>query len=219
MRREFVSFPKSGRSWLRYALTLAGVADSIVFHHDGCEYSERSMPPHDLDFGARLARHSHGGKIVYMGRDPRDVMVSLFHQVRGRMSNVFDFRGDLSEFLRHPYFGAHNLRDFSRQWEQICERGLALRVTYEECSRDFPKVLRRVLAYYDLPVADDVFEGAARGATFEQMKRREDSGTFPDPWLRLRNGAPKMRRGIVGSHRIELCHDDIRLLDQLFASP
>lgn len=144
-------------------------------------------------------------------------MVSLYHQVTGRMSDVFAFSDGLSEFLRHPYFGAHTLREFSDQWRQLCKQGIALPVTYEECTTDLPGVLRRVLEHYDLPFTRDAVEHASERASFERMKAVEDSGTFPDPWLRRRNGASKMRRGVVGSHRTELTDSDLKYLAAVFA--
>ena len=48
-KRELISFPKSGRTWLRYALHLLGVEETIRFHHDGFEYSDPTRPALDFD--------------------------------------------------------------------------------------------------------------------------------------------------------------------------
>lgn len=216
LTREFISFPKSGRSWLRYALTLAGVTDDIRFHHDGFEYNDGSCPLLDFDFQARLERCAAVDRIVYLHRDPRDVMVSLFHQVTGRFKDFFNYQKSIGEFIRDPYFGARNLAEFQRQWDDIAARGRVLRITYEQCHTRFDTVLSAVLRYYEFPLSGISLEQIARDSSFERMKEVESSATFERPWLRPRNGAPKVRRGIVGNYRDELSPADVAFLNDLF---
>ncbi len=85
MHRHLISYPKSGRTWLRYSLTLLNVADQVRFQHDGSEYKDVSCPQRNFDYDARLERHSNLDRIVYLSRDPRDIMLSLYFQITGRM--------------------------------------------------------------------------------------------------------------------------------------
>jgi hypothetical protein len=187
MDRQFISFPKSGRTWLRYALTQLGVADKICFHHDGFEYNDGTNPPLDFDYSKRLARYNYSNRIVYLHRDPRDVMVSLFYQITGRFAEFFNFHGTISEFMRDPYFGAENLQRCRCQWAALCEDGRALAISYEACHADFPR-----------------------------MKAVEQSGEFGECWLQLRNAEPKVRRGRIGSFIDDLAPADIAYLDTIF---
>jgi hypothetical protein len=215
MDRQFISYPKSGRSWIRYTLHLLALEKLIRFHHDGCEFSDSTKPPLALDFARRLAIYSNRGRVVYLRRDPRDVMVSLYYQVKGRMRDVFDFKGDISSFIRNEYFGAANLIEFDRQWQQLCQRGLALGVNYEECHESLQGVVRKILIWYDLDVSDRELREACEGATFEKMRAVELKGEFDQPWLRPRNGATKTRRGVVGGYTDTLSDADIAFLEQL----
>lgn len=217
--RDLVSFPKSGRSWVRFALVHAGVADQIRFHHDGFEYNDGGLPPFDFDMERRLARYRTVDRVVYLDRDPRDVIVSLYFQVTGRFKDFFKYTGSLSEFIRHPYFGAQNLGEFQRQWTALCRQGVALQISYEDCHRDLEAVLRSVLAYYGLHVEAEALRRACQAASFDNMKQVEESGSFAEPWLRLRNGAPKVRRGVVGGFRAMLSEDDIAFLNATFDIP
>jgi len=216
MDRQFVSYPKSGRSWIRYVLHLLAVDNCIHFHHDGCEFSDPSKPPLALDFVVRDETYSNGGRIVYLKRDPRDVMVSLYFQIKGRMQDVFDYEGDISAFIRDEYFGAVNLLEFDRQWRELCRRGLALCVTYESCHENLDGVMRKILAWYELDASDHELRAACEGAKFQKMRAVELGGEFGEPWLRPRNGAAKTRRGIVGGYADSLSTADIAFLDQLF---
>jgi hypothetical protein len=218
MHRQFVSYPKSGRTWLRYALVELGLESQIRFHHDGFEFNDGRRPPLDFDFEARLRRVQTFDRTVYLTRDPRDVLVSLYHQVTGRFRDFFDYSGSISDFIRDPYFGAEPLIKFRRQWEELARRGLALEVSYEECHRDFPAVLARLVSHYRFDVPQSAVVAAAERASFTNMRRLERSGVFKEPWLRERNGAPKVRRGVVGAHRDELCPVDRDYLDDRFGA-
>lgn len=216
MRREFISFPKSGRSWLRFALHRLGVADRIAFHHDGFEYNNGIKPPLDFDFAARRARYGDGRPIVYLSREPRDVMVSLYHQVTGRFADFFEYAGSISEFIRDPYFGAANLAAFQAQWSTLCAEGVALPITYEACHADFRAVLGRVLAHYGLVLPPSALDEVVKTASFAEMRQLETSGSFSEPWLRPRNGAPKVRKGEVGGYAAALSAEDLTYLDEVF---
>jgi hypothetical protein len=217
MQREFVSYPKSGRTWIRYVLYRLGVENLIRFHHDGCEFSGPVGEPLALDFTARLHRAREAGPIVYLSRDPRDLIVSLYFQITGRMRDIYSFDGDISSFIRDEYFGAGNLYAFHRQWSELCRRGLALHVTYEACHRKLEDVIRQILDWYGLSVANREVRAACESAEFQRMQEVELSGRFEYPWLRPRNGATKTRQGVVGSHAASLPADDIAYLNRLFA--
>jgi Sulfotransferase domain len=213
--RELISFPKSGRTWLRYALRLLGVEEAIVFHHDGFEYADPTRPPLDFNFRARRRRILGVDNVVYLERDPRDIMVSLYHQITGR-HQYFNYHGTLSEFIRDPYFGARNLAEFRRQWNQICASGTALRISYEELHSDFGNVVRAVLSYYELHCPTVDLDELTKKCSFRAMREVEERGDFPDHWLRLQNGHPKTRRGQIGGFRDALCGEDIKFLDSIF---
>lgn len=216
MNREFVSYPKSGRSWIRYMLFLSGHAKEVRFHHDGFEFNDGSKPPLDFDVDRRLRRYGEADRVVYLERDPRDVMVSLYYQVVGRFRDYFNYRGSISDFIRDPYFGAENLARFRSVWDEVlADRGF-MKVTYEAFHADTAASLQGVLDYLHLPVDRAALDGTVAAASLGRMREVEEAGTFPEPWLRKRNGEPKVRRGEVGGFRGELHGADIEYLDQVF---
>lgn len=216
MNRQFVSYPKSGRTWIRYILAQLGLDDRIAFHHDRFEFNDGNRPPHDFDLRGRLESYAAVDRLVYLERDPRDVMVSLYHQVTGRFRDFFSYEGTLSEFLRDDYFGAANLHRFRTMWDELVPRLGCLRISYEQCHRDIEGTIRTLLDYYDLRVDPDRLAEAVGRSGFDEMKRVEQSRTYEQPWLRPRNGAPKVRRGVVGGFRETLGPDDIAYLDAIF---
>ena len=144
-------------------LGICGYSDAVAFRHDGFEFNDASRPPHDFNLESRsLARYSPNSKVVYLDRDPRDVMVSLFHQVTGRFRDFFGYDGSISHFIRDDYFGAHVLLDFRTMWLEILAQRNFLCVSYEQLHDDAESVLVRVLDYCEL-----VCTGSAIAAAVE----------------------------------------------------
>jgi len=216
MDRQFVSFPKSGRTWIRYILSQLNCDQLVHFHHDRFEFSDGCKPPHCFSTLDRLVCYAETEKLIYMDRDPRDVMVSLFHQITGRFGNVFEYRGNLSEFLRDDYFGAENLKRFRDMWAIIVgDRGF-FRVSYEDCHLNVTSVLRQILRYYEIEVSQAQLTDAIGRGSLANMKKIEASMQFPEPWLRYRNNSPKVRQGAVGAFREVLDPADILFLNEVF---
>ncbi|WP_207263998.1 class I SAM-dependent methyltransferase [Desulfovibrio sp. Huiquan2017] len=212
----FVSFPKSGRSWVRYILTELGLADAYHFGHDGFEFNDGSLPEHDFSVEKRLERFAQCEKVVLLRRNPYDVIVSLYHQVTGRFKDFFRYEGTLSDFIRDPYFGAAVLRDHFAMWEEIRRNRDVFVLTYEDLHADTFTAMRKLLRYCGVEVDDAALREAVEKGDFANMKRLEKSGRFPAPWLRLRNGAPKVRKGKVNGYREEMDAGDIAYLDGVF---
>src|SRR5688572_17508542 len=92
-----VSFPTCGRTWLRVMLGRVhrraerdpGVSCSVATHDDDAQWKA----PEDVDIDKSRYR---GTRVVLLVRDPRDVIVSLYHQRRGRHGG---YGGTLAEFL------------------------------------------------------------------------------------------------------------------------
>ena len=197
MKRHFVSYPKSGRTWIRYILAQLDLEQHVRFHHDGFEFNDGARPAHDFDVARRLRAYSDVEKLIYLERDPRDVMVSLYYQVTGRFDDFFDYKGSISEFIRDDYFGANNLARFRKMWSEISARRSCLVLSYEECHDDTLGTLRKLLDCCGFDVNRARLSEAIANAAFDKMKSYEESEAFPQPWLRPRNRAPKVRQGKV----------------------
>jgi Sulfotransferase domain len=216
MRRELISYPKSGRSRLRYGLYHLGLDREIRFHHDGFEFNDAAKPVHNFSVESRLQRLAPADRVVFLRRDPRDVLVSLYHQVTGRFRDFFRYPGTLADFIRDPYFGAEVLREFYAMWDAICAQRDVLVVRYEECAVDAAAVFARVGSYFGFELPLNQWQSAADASSFENMKRVEESGEFEKGWLKKRNGHAKVRRGKVGGFVEALPPADVTYLNGIF---
>ena len=68
MQRHFVSYPKSGRTWVRYILRQLGIDNLVVFHHDGFEFNDGKRPPHDFDLVRRKQTYACIDKVIHLSR-------------------------------------------------------------------------------------------------------------------------------------------------------
>ena len=203
-----VSLPKSGRTWLRFML------DQLSVHLD-------YRHPESL---APVPKAWRRKKIVYLHRDPRDVLVSLwFFEVR-RLGRP---RGSLSDLLASPEYGLESLIRTNLAWKKALENsGKALLLRYEDLHADTAGELGRVLRFVGgRNCAEEAIAKAVEEGRFEAMRALEESGEGAGLYGEaLEPGDPsdpetyKVRRGKAGGWRDYFAPGDIekaqRLLDR-----
>ena len=237
-----ISYPKSGRTWLRVllgkalclhyglgteslldtpALTAAAGISRTDFSHDGTD-------PHDgLDY-ASLSEDKgayRDKKVIFLARDVRDILVSSYFEAT-RRSFLFDangrslFGGTLSEFVRSPVFGARKVAAFYDIWarRQTVPKDFLL-ISYEQLHAAPGELMLKALRFIGAAeIAQNHIAEAASFANFENMRRLEQSNLFDDP--RLQSGDPsdpesyKVRRGVVGGYVDYLVREDIAHIER-----
>jgi hypothetical protein len=232
-----VSYPKSGRTWLRMligktlcdrcglpedqmldtlALTQAAGLPATVFSHDGSSNTEARH----LRRLVRNKEEYRPKRVLYLSRDPRDVVISCFFQT-SRRTEQFD--GDLSDFIRDPHYGIRKILTFTSIWQdaQRIPREFEV-VRYEAMKADPEKALRTVLEYMGiLDLSNETVAAAVEFSKFENMKKMEQNRQFSGS--RMRPGASgdpesnKVRRGIVGGYVDYLSDADVAYCDAALA--
>ena len=216
-----VSWPKTGRTWLRillgkaialhnnadtdnvldtFSLSRPAACDTTMFSHGGRFHL--FDPTHFEQL--RFASQRFGGKkVVFLTRDIRDTLVSSFFQ-ESKRTEVF--KGDIGEFIRDPQLGARKVIAFYNLWyenqgavEDFCP------VTYESLHRDPVAELARLLGFLGLNnIQPDLVRAAVEFGDFGNMRKLETSGTFNDSMMRPGRDndseSLKVRRGKVGGY-------------------
>ena len=227
----FVSYPKCGRTWLRFMLQqyleLCGSntqqfkdkfylglpgGQIIKFEHDQGSWVLAPLRIDRLSFN--VSKYIER-KVIFMARDPRDVLVSSWYHLKFRERT---YRGSLSEFIRDDLVGIHKVVSFMNMWlENSHIPDDFFLITYEQLHSDPLTSFHRLLDFIGIAVSYSALQTAVEEGSFEKMKRMELKGTLKEPWMKpgskdLRNSM-KIRRGKVGSFYEELSEEDIEFLN------
>jgi hypothetical protein len=227
-----LSYPKAGRTWLRalmgkalvdqyglpehrmlnvYALTRAAGLPVVSFDHDGSAQLEgRRFDEMPTDRSVYRDK-----RVLLMGRDVRDNLVSAYFQATRRI-NVF--WGPISAFIRHDVYGIDKILAFYRIWDanrQVPRQFEFLR--YEDLHRDTAGTLARVLAFLGADIPAPVVAGAVEYCRFENLRQAETKNRFRTDVLSTPDlGDPeafKVRKGKVGNYAEYLSPEDIAYID------
>lgn len=146
-----------------------------------------------------------GKKIIFLHRDPRDVLVSIwFHECR-RQGVI---RGALSDFMADPRYGLEQIIQANLAWKGIADASPAgLVLSYEDLQRDTAGELQRVVRFLrGRSSPERGIEEAVAAGRFDRMREAEISGIgarLYGPALEPADPADedsfKTRRGKIGA--------------------
>ncbi|MEW9857046.1 sulfotransferase domain-containing protein [Novosphingobium sp. M1R2S20] len=230
-----VSFPKSGRTWLRYLLScyLAELAElgfqpdlATTFRvlpnfdrspHRGVEGFVGKRPNLPLILVSHLPfdeRLFLDRPVIFLVRDPRDVIVSAyFHATRHK--RVFD--GPVGAFLDDPTYGLPALISFTNGWAGALTTRRHLVRSYEALHSDTEEAVTGILHFLGVSVDDGALERAIALAQFDRMRKREQEQGIPDheydradaQSLRMRSGKAQAFGDVLSpteaDHVLEAC--------------
>ncbi|WP_150291993.1 sulfotransferase domain-containing protein [Sphingobium estronivorans] len=211
-----VSYPKSGRTWLRYLLSCYLAESAQLGFEPDLTSTFRVLPNFDRDpvrgIDAFVGRSSDAAlplilvshlpyrerlfldrPVLFLVRDPRDVIVSAyFHATRHKKT----FAGDIAAFLNEPKYGLAALTGYLNGWAD----GLAGRphhlISYEHMLAQPAPTVAGILSFLGVEPEGDLVARAVAAAQFDRMRDKERDGGIPghdydrndDQSLRMRSG-------------------------------
>jgi hypothetical protein len=235
-----VSYPKSGRTWLR-ALIGKYFADQnrlpqqsmfntkflkldtgvpfsrLCFTHAG---SEMKREVSYQNFSVNL-RDFADKRVTLLGRDIKDTIVSAYFQAHKRLG-VFD--GSISNFIRTDEFGVRKILSFYSAWlENIEKIDDLLLIMYEELHADTAGTLRRVLHFLgESTIHEASLASSVAFSSFQNLKKVEGENRFGHSRLHVADGEDpesyKVRKGKVGGFSQYLSEEDIKYIDGVISS-
>jgi hypothetical protein len=240
-----ISYPKCGRTWLRLMMGRAicrhfhlPETEDVLFLRSNRRYhpqAPRLMIIHDNrpmlrtpeELETSKARY-RTKKVIFLARDPRDVIVSSYFEMknRGRLfgDNPYEvhratFDGSLPEFIGQRRGGFDTLLTYYNIWAQNRRIPKSfLLVRYEDMKADPGRELRRVLDFLGLQaISQATIDEAVSYASFENMRKMESEGRFQSGMLRPADQSNqesyKTRSGNTKGYLDHLGPDDIEALD------
>lgn len=229
-----VSFPKSGRTWVRnilsqywsdlyeenvdyeFGLTRKTITHSvnyprIYFTHNYFDYlQDVEVSLHEL-MDAKWLIHS---KPAFLFRHPLDVTVSYFYHKKFREKI---FGGSLEEFILSPVYGVERCCQFMLQMISLSDDiPSSFNFSYENLKVHPLKTLCNLLKYWEVDINENKLEKAVKLSAFSEMRKREvlslkEAGNN-QVFSRLRYGndvnlepnAMKVRKGIIAGYKDEI---------------
>lgn len=214
-----LSYPKCGRTWLRVMLgkTLAlhfGLGDINYLANDlFADTDAKSLRirvshddnPHWKEPG-KLSRKKwryRRQKVVFLVRDPRDVVVSMYFE-RSRREQV-DV-GSMSDFLEASVGSLDTIIEYYNIWAANRDQARDfLMIRYEDLQQGAAVELRRLLDFIGLSeVSNEHIAEAVEYSSFGNMRKMELGGEVSSGRLNPRDPSDKesfkTRKGIVGGY-------------------
>jgi hypothetical protein len=220
-----VSFPKAGRTWLRSILGYAiakeyGLPESDVLDLWLLSKQVPAAPrirvthacdPHKKTPSAITleGRKYIGKRVLFLARDPRDLLVSLYHHESNRRPALGMAGGPsasaVSELIDRHEGGLASLVYFYNLWAAPSGIDVA-HLFYEDLHKDAAGVCRRAFDHMGLTaVSPSSIRYGIEQSRFDRMKQREAEGAVRNTALRRADASNpdsfKVRQGKVGSYR------------------
>ena len=238
-----VAYPKCGRGWINDMLLHAfafSVGIDPLDIRDHCDLAAKmevhrkrtfsfthDFDPHRRHYLEVTPREGsyEDQNIVFLMRDPRDVMVSWFYYKNYRLSRG-ETSGDsnIYQAFDDDVGGFEGILRFMESWRNVIARRSDIAVfRYEDFIVSPHDQLARLLDVLGLtPESPKIVDRAVAASSFDVMRRKEELGLFRDFMRKVDlNDDPKRyktRNGKIGSFRVELTPEQIEDIERRFGA-
>ncbi|XP_051999288.1 amine sulfotransferase-like [Xyrauchen texanus] len=214
-----ITYPKSGTIWLQQILSLIEVKGDVTATNDQLT-SERipwieligSHKRFDSAPSPRI-RVSHlqykfmplglknkKGKVIYVARNPKDVLVSYFHfhKYATMLETPKDFESFFENFLEGNVYG-NCWFEHIKTWFSHKEEMNFLYITYEEMIKDLQSVVERISSFLGKSLTPQQVNDVVQHSTFKNMKNNPQANykLVPCNLLNHQQGS-FLRKGTIG---------------------
>ncbi|XP_028653660.1 amine sulfotransferase-like [Erpetoichthys calabaricus] len=230
-----VTYPKSGTIWMQQIMTLIdakGNATQSKLTSDHFPWVE--LPEFAKNFASRPSPRlycSHlpwyllpkglrqkKGKIIYVSRNPKDVLVSYyhFHIFANMLETPKDFEDFLDKFIEGRVNGG-SWFDHIRGWYSHKDEFNILFLTYEELIKDLKTAIVKITRFWGKDLDDQQVNNVVYHSTFRNMKTNPKANyeSIPSSMLDQEKGS-FMRKGVIGDWKNVLTVAQNERFDQLF---
>ncbi|XP_037372803.2 sulfotransferase 2B1 isoform X2 [Talpa occidentalis] len=214
-----ITYPKSGTNWMIEILSLilkngdpSWIQSEPIWNRaPWCEVLLSAFKILDSSGPRLMSSHlpiqlftksffKSKAKVIYVARDPRDVLVSFYHysKISGHLKDPGTPDQFLQRFLKGKVpFGSWF--DHIKGWIQMQGKENFLFITYEELKQDLPGCLKRICQFLDRPLDEEALGSVIAHSTFEAMKANKMSNYTLLPTSLLDHSQGKfLRKGVCG---------------------
>jgi len=230
-----VSFPKSGRTWLRvligkYLTDYYNILDEYILDTYYLTTKTKNLKTEFTHDGSGIRRGYRynqlfsnknkyiNKKIILLVRNTKDVLVSCYFQANKR---IYKFEGDISEFIKDEHYGAIKLVSFYKIWyeHRFIPKDFLI-ISYENLHESPNYVLKNVLRFLEIKdIDDELISKAVDYAQFENMKKLERNNYFKKNLMKPTDvndfQSYKVREGKINNYHSYMSATDIDFIEKV----
>jgi Sulfotransferase domain len=224
------TYPKSGTTWLGFLIAQVlkqdrderldlknfnrYVPDVNLLYTKAGSLADHAAKPDPRFFLLHARYDEHFPKVVYVVRDPRDVMVSYWHYQKFLHK---DFSQTLEEYVASDAHWPCEWDEHVESWMMPRRHPHLMLVRYEQMHADPEGVLRGVLEFAGVKAGPSRIAQAVEDSRFEKMREAEEkfgvNGAAGD------RGERFVRKGVCGSWRQEMSPEAQAILERKYHAP
>lgn len=217
MKPVIVSFPRSGRTWLKIMIGLVACHNKGI-SSDNCEEERRKIvdATHDktdkslkVDYrDLKTDKKEYADKVVLLLlREPKDVVVSAWlHATKNKRI----FKGSLQEYIRDSKFGIKKIVTFYNIWFQNRFVPKEFKVLwYEDLMWHTEERLKEVCALFGIPHTSQDIAFAVETTVLDNLRNLENNKKkYNDPERQY------FRKGKINGYWDYMTEEDIKFCDE-----
>ncbi|XP_029360095.1 amine sulfotransferase-like [Echeneis naucrates] len=233
------TYPKSGTIWLQQILLLVEAKGDVTAIRNPTIVSNADIMPWMESIGTRemfitapsprmRVTHlqpqfmplalSQRGKVIYVARNPKDVLVSYFyfHKMAKMLETPKDFNDFFEKFLRGDLFGC-SWFDHIKAWYSVKDEMNMLFFTFEEMIQDLKSVVQRISLFLGKDLTNEEQANVVKHSTFKKMKDIPQANykQVSEEMFNHQNGM-FMRKGTIGDWKNHFTVAQNERFDQVF---
>lgn len=221
-----ISYPKSGNTWLRFLFGNILYSDGVDFTNINARIPDIYMSykkdidnlksPRVIKSHEQFKSLSKVPKIVYIYRDPRDVVISYFYWSKKFNNKYSDFNQFYDDFISGKLkYGSW--KDHVEGWGDLANEfpNNVLIVKYEDLKSDTFTVFKNILNFVGMDFSNEAIKDAIAKSDFKEMQKlenKQEKGSF----FKDTNLDIKFVRSGKSEWKEVLSKDQIELLNEKF---
>ena len=224
-----VSFPKSGNTWTRFLIanllhpeepvTFSNI-DRLVPESEGLTRNELKRVPRPRIMKSHQYFDPRFRKVIYIVRDPRDVVVSQFHFYRKRRRITDDY--PIEQFVTR--FVSGDTSDYG-SWGDNVASWLATRqnspnfllMRYEDMVANTTDSLMQVASFLGVNTTPELLAQAIERSSVDEMRKLEGKNATASVTRNTRQDIPFVRAAVSGGWKSSLPESSVLALETAWA--